>query len=128
MVSTTSFTSMILTEASPGASALNATLLGWSLLGTALRISGWSLTTDLRFSLLVIGYDFSAPTTAMRTSACSTFLSRSGRQGTALAGPLTIRVTRHQLIMMTAMMVVATMIFRALSLDSWMPIRFLRKK
>ena len=45
-----------------------------------------------------------------------------------VAGPCTASVTPHQPSMITAMIVVAIMIFSALSLDSWMPSRFWRKK
>ena len=46
----------------------------------------------------------------------------------AWAGPCTASVTPHQPISTAAMIVVTIMIFRALSLDSWMPRTFWRKK
>ena len=55
--------------------------------------------------------------------------SRSGAKGTALTGPpRTQSVMPHQTRITTAMTVVAIMIFSALSLDSWMPMMFWRKK
>ena len=49
--------------------------------------------------------------------------------GTRLTGPpRTKSVMPHQTRITTAMTVVAIMIFRALPLDSWMPMMFWRKK
>ena len=65
----------------------------------------------------------------MATSWYSTLGFRSGRMGTVLTGPpRTHSVTPHQTRITRAMTVVAIMIFSALSLDSWMPRMFWRKK
>ena len=53
---------------------------------------------------------------------------RSGSPGTAFLGPSIANVSTPQLKTTTAMIVVAIMIFNALSLDSWIPSKFWRKK